>query len=159
MQPRDTLAAIPPLLLGAAVAIAARGFPPAPGHAIGPGAFPLVIGLALVACGLLLLLAGWRERGTSPAASAAPAANARPPRSWRNTALVLGGLVLYALALETAGFFVTAFILLAGLFAVFGVARRWIAPLAAGVTLALHVVFYSLLRVPLPWGWLEAIAW
>jgi hypothetical protein len=27
------------------------------------------------------------------------------------------------------------------------------------VTLGLHLAFYSLLRVPLPWGWLEGIAW
>ena len=34
-----------------------------------------------------------------------------------------------------------------------------LAPLAAGVTLALHFAFYTLLHVPLPWGWLEGIAW
>ncbi len=42
------------------------------------------------------------------------------------------------------------------LFLAFGVARRWILPLAASVTLVIHYAFYSLLRVPLPWGVLEA---
>jgi iron(III) transport system ATP-binding protein len=40
-----------------------------------------------------------------------------------------------------------------------GLRARVLVPAALGLTLALHVVFYSLLRVPLPWGWLEAVAW
>jgi putative tricarboxylic transport membrane protein len=27
------------------------------------------------------------------------------------------------------------------------------------LTLAIHFCFYRLLRVPLPWGWLQPIAW
>jgi putative tricarboxylic transport membrane protein len=36
---------------------------------------------------------------------------------------------------------------------------RWIVPLAVVVTLAIHYAFYKLLRVPLPWGWLEPLGW
>ena len=63
------------------------------------------------------------------------------------------------LALTSVGFFITAFVFLGGLFLLFGVSRRWIVPLAVVVTFALHVAFYTVLRVPLPWGWLEGMAW
>jgi putative tricarboxylic transport membrane protein len=32
-------------------------------------------------------------------------------------------------------------------------------PLAIVVTLLIHYVFYKLLRVPLPWGLLQKVAW
>ena len=32
-------------------------------------------------------------------------------------------------------------------------------PLALVVTLVIHYAFYKLLRVPLPWGVLQGIAW
>ena len=72
---------------------------------------------------------------------------------------MVGALIFYALAVDTLGFFITAFLFLAVLFLAFGVSRRWIAPLAVAVTIGLHFAFYSLLRVPLPWGWLESLAW
>jgi putative tricarboxylic transport membrane protein len=50
-------------------------------------------------------------------------------------------------------------VFLAGLMTVFGVPPRWTLPLAVGVTIAVHYVFYSWLRVPLPWGVLEGMAW
>jgi len=31
--------------------------------------------------------------------------------------------------------------------------------LAVILSLVIHVLFYKLLRVPLPWGWLMPIAW
>lgn len=109
-----------------------------------------------MACGLGLIRLGCRQRGT---AWLAPEDWLRQPRLVGRAALVIGGVGGYALVVDTAGFFLTALVFLGGLFAAFGVARRWIMPIAAGVTLALHVVFYSLLRVPLPWGWLEGIGW
>jgi putative tricarboxylic transport membrane protein len=84
---------------------------------------------------------------------------ARGPRGILRATLVIGAVVFYALAVETVGFFITAPVFLAVLFGAFGVRRRWIVPLAAGVTLTLHFAFYTLLRVPLPWGWLEGMAW
>jgi putative tricarboxylic transport membrane protein len=41
----------------------------------------------------------------------------------------------------------------------FGVRRRVILPMAIAVTLTIHYMFYSVLRVPLPWGLLGGIAW
>jgi putative tricarboxylic transport membrane protein len=36
---------------------------------------------------------------------------------------------------------------------------KWIPPLALAITLIIHYAFYKLLRVPLPWGLLQGIAW
>jgi putative tricarboxylic transport membrane protein len=50
-------------------------------------------------------------------------------------------------------------VFLSALFVAFGVRRIWIAPVALVATIVIHFGFYTLLRVPLPWGVLEAIAW
>ena len=34
-----------------------------------------------------------------------------------------------------------------------------ILPVAIGVTLFIHTIFYKLLRVPLPWGLLQGMIW
>lgn len=155
MKLHDTLTGLLLALIGVGVGWQASTFPPAPGHGPGAGAFPFVLGLGLAGCGLVLLIGGRREGGAWLQFDE----GARHFASARNAALVPLALLAYALCVETAGFFLTSFVLLAGLFLAFGVRRRWIAPLAAGVTIALHGAFYSLLRVPLPWGWLEGIAW
>ena len=61
--------------------------------------------------------------------------------------------------MDRLGFIVTGVIYLCTLFWVFGVKTRWILPLAIGVTLGIHYAFYKLLKVPLPWGILQGIAW
>lgn len=155
MRLHDTFTGLLLVLLGLGVAWQASTYPPAPGHGPGAGAFPLVLGLGLAACGGVLGWAGRRQGGAGLELDE----GLRRFASARNAVLVPLALLAYALVVETAGFFLTSFVLLAGLFLAFGVGRRWIAPLAAGVTLALHAGFYSVLRVPLPWGWLEGIAW
>jgi putative tricarboxylic transport membrane protein len=155
MRLHDTLTGLFLALIGAAVAWQASTFPPAPGHGPGAGAFPLMLGLGLAGCGVVLLVTGRREVGGWLEFEE----GARRLATARNAVLVPLALLAYALCVETAGFFPTSFVLLAGLFLAFGVRRRWIVPLAAGVTLALHGAFYSVLRVPLPWGWLEGVAW
>jgi putative tricarboxylic transport membrane protein len=76
-----------------------------------------------------------------------------------NFALVIADVVFYAVAVDWLGFFITASVFLSVLFLAFGVRRARIVPLAAIVTLGLHYSFYTLLRVPLPWGLLGGIAW
>ncbi len=156
MRISDTLTGWLLLLFGGAVAAYAWTFPPAPGQSIGPGGFPLLIGGGLTIAGALLVRAGLKPHDATPFAEVE---GLRQPRLALRGALVIGALLFYALVVETAGFFITAFLFLGGLFLAFGVRLRWIPLLAASVTLGLHVAFYSLLRVPLPWGWLEAFAW
>ena len=156
MRLNDTLTGILLFLFGLAVVGCAQTFPPSPGQPIGPGLFPALIGGGLGLCGLTLLRAGLRQRG---AAWVECDEWVRRPRMVFNAALVIADLIFYALAVDRVGFFITAFVFLAVLFLAFGVRQRWILLLAVAVTLALHAIFYTLLRVPLPRGWLEGIAW
>ena len=67
--------------------------------------------------------------------------------------------LLYLVAVDRLGFVVTGTIYLAALMAVLEVKPARILPLALLLTLAIHYCFYKLLRVPLPWGVLQSIAW
>ena len=67
--------------------------------------------------------------------------------------------VFYLLAVDWLGFLPTAFVYLAALMWVLRV-RPAIAVLVAFLmALAIHYAFYKLLRVPLPWGVLQGLAW
>jgi putative tricarboxylic transport membrane protein len=157
MRVGDRAAGIAAIVFGSVVAAYAGSFPPATGQPVGPGAFPAAIGVALAAAGVLLLVNGLRQQPRDSWIDLTGwAAN---PQLASRAALVLAVVVLYALVLDRIGFLITATLLLSALFAAFGVRRTRILPMAVCVTLAIHVAFYTLLRVPLPWGLLEAIAW
>src|SRR5688500_2973791 len=143
------------IAFGAAVATFAWTFPATAGHPIGPAAFPFTIGCGLIIAGALLLIGAARRRDTWIDFTAWT----RNRRQAATFVLVLASVLFYALAVERLGFLITAILLLAILFSAFGVRRARILPLALAVTLAIHFSFYTLLRVPLPWGVLEAIAW
>jgi len=156
MRFNDTFWGLLVLVFGGAILFHTRSFPDMPGHQIGPALFPRIIGCILVLCGLVLVWSGRRQAG-EPWIEADE--GLRRPRTILDVALVIGALVFYALVVDIAGFFITGFVILAALLLTFGVPVRWLAPLAVGVTFALHFGFYTLLRVPLPWGWLEGLAW
>jgi putative tricarboxylic transport membrane protein len=155
MKFSDALSGLASLILGIAVIAYARSFPAMPGQAIGPALFPAIVGFALAVLGSIQAVSGLRK-----------AAPWMEPDEWLRKrsavlhfVLVFAALLFYALAAERLGFFITGFIFLGVLWAAFGVPRKWIAPLALLVVLALHYAFYSVLRVPLPWGLLGGIAW
>jgi putative tricarboxylic transport membrane protein len=155
MKLNDALAGLLVLIVGLAIVLEARTFPSVTGQSIGPGLFPTIIGSGLMLCGLALAIAGrasgapWLEFGEWP----------RRPRLAFNFLLVFADLVFYALAVSRLGFFITAVLFLTVLMLAFGVRRRRVLPLALAVTLVIHYAFYSLLRVPLPWGVMESLAW
>ena len=157
MRLNDVLSGLLWVLLGGGVAVYAWTFPAATGAGVGPGLFPLAIGLSLVAGGIVMTASAWKARHESGWVEWDE--GLRQPRPALKGALAVGSLGFYAAVVDTVGFFLTSFAMLAGLFLAFGVSRKWIVPIAVGVTLGLHVAFYTLLRVPLPWGWLEGIAW
>lgn len=110
----------------------------------GPGFLPFWIGVTLAMMSVALIvgsLAGGRS-------SDAPVAGAR-----RGVAGIAGGLLLYAAVLETVGYLVATFALLAALLVILG-ERRWPAGLAfaALATAATWAMFGVWLGVPLPAG-------
>ena len=156
MRLDDTLSGVLVAVAGAAIVLDARTFPSIPGQRVGPAFFPIVIGVGLLLCAALLIISGLRRRG---ARWIEVDPWVRRPRMVLNFVLVFVALVFYALAVSRLGFFLTAMSLLGMLMFAFEVPRARILPLVLAVTLVIHYVFYSLLRVPLPWGVLEPIAW
>lgn len=158
MRLNDTVSGWLLLLLGGAILFATRTFPAIAGQEIGPAFFPRIIGGGFVVCGVLLRWSGRKQVEVGVRAWESEEWFGRP-RLMLNVTAVVGALLFYLLAVETLGFFITAFVFLVTLFVSFGVRGRWVAPVAAVTTIALHFSFYTLLRVPLPWGWLEGMAW
>lgn len=153
----DVAAGLVVLVFGIAVALYARTFPPMPGQNIGPSFFPTVVGTLMVLLGATLAVpALGRGARTRRIAEEEPG---RSPRMALNFVAVIAVLLFYAIAVDRLGFFLTGTMFLAALLLVFGVRRSWILPLSLGVPVALHYGFYTVLRVPLPWGLLDAIAW
>lgn len=148
------------LLLSATILFHIRNFPTIPGQNVGPALFPGVIATALGVCALLLIARGIAiKRGGEGARWVAFDGWLGSPRHVLAFVLVIGVNVFYILLVDRLGFILTGVIYLAALFAVFGVRVRAIAPIAIVVTLGIHYSFYKLLKVPLPWGLLQGIAW
>lgn len=150
------------MLLGVAILVAIRDFPTIPGQQYGPALFPGVIAVALLVCGGVLGYKGVVERartGTRGQRWIAWDDWVRSPRQVIAFCVVIGVNVLYIAFVDWLGFVIASFLYLAASFAVFRVRARWIVPLAIVVTLIIHYVFYKLLRVPLPWGLLNGVAW
>lgn len=156
MRFTDTLSGLLTAAFGLAVAGYASTFPPMPGQPVGPGLFPALVGIGFVLFGLMLAVSGLRA-GERPAV--ALDAWTRRRRTVLSGLAVPGALAFYVLVVDRLGFLLTSVVFLAALFGVFGANRRWMGPVAVAVTLALHYGFQSLLRVPLPWGVLQGIAW
>jgi putative tricarboxylic transport membrane protein len=155
MKLGDAASGLLAALLGVVVVLQARTFPPMPGQPVGPSLFPTVIGAGLIVAGAALIVAGVRRNGTIVELEAW----ARRPRMLTNFALVVADLLFYAVAVDRLGFLITAVLFLTVLFLAFGVRHARILPMAVAVTLVIHYGFYTLLRVPLPWGMLEGVAW
>lgn len=139
---------------GLVVAAVAWRFPAIPGQVVGPSVFPTAIGLGLAVCGTLLTVGAAARQ-----VPAEPPAWRQQPRLLVDFALVVGMLVFFTVALDPLGFLPTSFVCLAVLLFAFGANRRWLVPIALVVTVAIHYAFYTLLRVPLPWGVLSSVAW
>jgi putative tricarboxylic transport membrane protein len=108
----------------------------------------MIVGAGLLVCGVLLALRGRR---------AAPAAEARPPGRVGPALAVLAAIALYLVASEPLGYPIVAPLTL--LIALLGLGSRPLPAIAwsIGAAAAVHVAFYKLLKVPLPWGLLPPL--
>ena len=129
-----------------------REFPPVPGQPYGAALFPGLAAGGLAICALLLIIKGLRGP-----ASAAPAPEVRA--RVLPLAITVGSIIFYVAAADRLGFVMTGSIILAALMAAYGVALRWLVPISIVATLLIHTAFYRLLKVPLPWGVLQPLAW
>lgn len=135
----------------------AMSFPPIPGQNFGAGLFPKAIGVGMLICSVLLIAHGIKNKKNEP--PMAMPAWLRNKASVFRFLLIPASLVFYFEAADFLGFLSTASLLLLVLFLAFKV--RWLTAVVVAVIAALviHFMFYSVLKVPLPWGLLETIAW
>ena len=125
-----------------------------PGQRFGPAWFPGSIGAGLGICGLFLIFAGVRQG----APWLALPGWVHRPRPLLGVGSVIAGLLFYILAAETLGFHITGIVLLACWMRILGASWRMAAVAAVVATLAIHLSFYKVLRIPLPWGLFEQYA-
>ena len=155
MKVNDALCGAALVALGAVVLWHVQGFPPMPGQKFGPAWFPGLIAGGLVLCGVLLIAS--RLRAASPEALFAPPEWTRRGRPVASVASVVVGLVLYVLVVDRLGFHITAATLLLVWSRLLGASWRFALPVALAATILIHLAFYKLLKVPLPWGLLERV--
>lgn len=145
------------ILAFAVVAVAiAQTFSPVPGEPIGPNLFPSLIGIGLGLCAVILIISGIRERrATGFLVQFDPWV--RDGNALFTVALVPVGVIFYVLAVDTLGFILCSFIILATL--LYRLRRRFLSSvvIAAVATAIIQVIFGNILLVPLSLGLLEPI--
>ena len=80
---------------------------------------------------------------------------ARPVAS---VACVIAGLLLYVALADLLGFHLIATALLLAWSRLLGASWRLAVPVSVAATVVIHLAFYKLLKVPLPWGVFERFA-
>ena len=159
MHPKDHYCGIVLILFGGWIIWEASSFPALAGMPYGAGLFPTIAALGMCICGALILVTSLiKRRSAQPLKDDGPTQQ-KDRRPLLNGCAVIAAVIVYALLLNSVGFHILSFFMLAALFFVLQV--RWFTTLllAFGVTVGVHFIFYSMLHVPLPWGLMEPIAW
>lgn len=157
MKLGDTTLGLLLVVAGLAIFVQARTFPALGGMTVGPDLFPSIAAIGLMGCGAIIAVQGMiRGRAGRPAI----AEGARIGRGGLIRLLAVPAAILFfGLALNSLGFHITAAVALFGLLVAFGIRLLPAVAVAVPITIVIHGVFYSLLRVPLPWGLLTPVAW
>jgi len=123
-----------------------------PGQKFGPAWFPGLIAVGLILCGALLAVRSPKGVWISFPDWV------RSARAVAGVASVVAGLLFYVVAADKLGFYPTALLILIVWMRILGASWRVTLPVAIVATLVIHLSFYKLLRIPLPWGLLERYA-
>ena len=154
MKINDAITGVALMVLGIGILWHIQGFPEMPGQKYGPAWFPGIAAAGLALCGLGLVYQGVRSRVPWIALDAWT----RRRRPVAGFLAIIAGLAFYVVASNPLGFHVTSVLLLVAWLRSLG--ARW--PIARVVAIAapivIHLAFYKVLRIPLPWGLLERLA-
>ena len=156
LRANDILSGLALIVFSLAMITLTLTFPDFPGQKYGPSLFPRILGGGLILCGAALVRNGLAaRRAGAPWLELAPWT--RDP--WRVTSflMTLALLLAYILASEPVGFIPIALAFLLALFVWLGVRLIPAVLTAVVTTIAIHWFFSTMLRVPLPRGWLNAI--
>jgi putative tricarboxylic transport membrane protein len=153
----DTVCGLLVLFLALALWLGARNLPNPANQVYGPAAFPNLVALLLGLSSLPLLWTGLQSHPAVPLFELA--GWTRQPRRVLRFVLVPAAGIIFVLAVETVGFIVLTWLLMAALLLASNVAPIRAAVIALAMTLFVHTVFYVLLEVQLPWGLLDPVRW
>lgn len=157
MKVNDSLIGIALMLFAALIAWYVQGFPPMPGQRFGPSLFPRAIAAGFALTGIALIASGlrhWKAEGAIELSEWL-----RTPRLALNFAVVVGAVSFYILFSDELGFLIAAPLALVAI--LLALRNRWFVALPTALVAAfvIHWIFYGALKVPLPWGLLEPLAW
>lgn len=144
--------------LGGLTAYHGHKLPPVPGQQIGPEVFPVVTGLCVALCGALIVLGiGSRFEQEAEADLAKHGGEniaevERGPLYKLRVLIPPALLVFYVIAVDRLGFIPTAAIIAFLTSIALGARLKLAVPVALLAPVGVHLVFYKLLRVPLPDG-------
>jgi len=165
------------LLLGLAILWHVSSFPPAPGQPYNAALFPGIAAVGLVLAAIALIVTGMRKKTADRDASMAESIKAPDletlaagqdvevletaavPSRMLAIVLTAGAIIFYLVAANFLGFIITGAIILAALMWAYGVSFKLLVPVSIIGALVIHLSFYKLLSVPLPWGLLQPFAW
>jgi putative tricarboxylic transport membrane protein len=156
LRANDAVSGLVLIVLASAMILLTLNFPGYQDQKFGPALLPRILGVGLIGCGALMIRNGLLSRRSGePWLSIAPWV--RDPYRLTSFVLVLVMLLFYIVASETVGFIPIALVFLAALSLWLSV--RPLPALATAIlaTLAMHWFFSTMLRVPLPRGWLTTV--
>jgi putative tricarboxylic transport membrane protein len=169
MKVSDQITGLILVILGGSVYWGGSKLPPVPGQQVGPDVFPMVIGVALVICGLLIAFGVGRTFEEDEKIVLDESGNVvetqalLKPQS--RLEIFLGGgwkvlvppaaLFFYYFASEKLGFWITASLMIFALAKSMGANLRATLALSLVAPAVVHLIFFKLLRVPLPLGFLK----
>lgn len=145
------------LAFGAVLAGFATTFPAIPGQRYGAEAFPMLIGGGFAACGIALIVRGYRRSPRVPLITLSDWA--RRPGALTAILVTMGLVVSYILFSEQIGFVPAMAVLLLVLFRLLRVPWAQTTGFALVGTLVLDLIFRSVLLVPLPLGIIPRLPW
>jgi putative tricarboxylic transport membrane protein len=145
------------LVFAGALLLHVRSFPAMPGQKIGPAVLPGALAVGLGVCGAIMLLRDLAtNRGTPWVVW--PEWVAHRPQVMALAVLVAVN-IFYLLAVDRLGFIVTGVVYLAAFMLALRVRMERALLVAVVCTVGIHYAFYKMLKVPLPWGMLQGVAW
>ena len=147
------------LLLALALAVLwnVQSFPRIPGQNIGPAAFPGLLAVLLAGCAIALIVRGMRHSGRHGAQHVTLGQWLGSLHHVGNFLLTIAVLIFYIVAADTLGFLICAVLILSALFLKLGVKVQLAIPIAIVTAFVIHLIFYKMLRVTLPWGVLPVL--
>jgi hypothetical protein len=141
-KPRDVVGGLLIVAVGAGFLLFGRELEFGTARSMGPGYFPTILSLLMVALGAALAGLGWRARSEEGAFAHVP---------WRGLLLVVGATLFFGFALCGLGLApVLVLVVLATAWASRYATWRTAVPLALGLAVFCTVLFVRLLGLPLP---------